>query len=262
MTEVPKYKPTDAECAALNRQAERQKDQPAAPRFRVVSDYRGIRTELDHPDMGVAHSLLKEALGTGDDDFCRGLLAQLPGFENDGDSGSETELNFLISIIKNGKPKDELHAMLLAQMAVVHMVQMKMAQNFVRIQKQLLRIDRGWDDRHPDVIRERPSDIKSLSLLLDSTERGYNRLTRTFCMQMDASEHYRRSGEPSMTVQQLTVGSGGQAIVGNITHGTPQTAPNNAAAGPRALTDQQQSAMPSIGESTRVAVPVRRRKKQ
>jgi hypothetical protein len=42
MTEDPKYEPTDAECAALNKQAQQQKKQPVAPRLSVVDDYRGL----------------------------------------------------------------------------------------------------------------------------------------------------------------------------------------------------------------------------
>jgi hypothetical protein len=261
ITEVPKYEPNDAERATLNRQAQKQKEQPPAPRFNVVEDYRGIRVEQDHPDSVVARLLLKDALGTADDDFCRGLLAQLGVFDNGDSALAETELNFLLSVIKNGKPKDELHAMLLALMGVTFQVPMRTARNFGRIERDLSSI--GKDVKDPFVIRELNSLTKNLSLLLDSTERSFNRCARTYAILLEASDRHRRSGEPSMTVQQLTVAEGGQAIVANnITHATPQTAPNNPAAAPRALTDQQHSAMPIIAEPERVPVPVRRRKRQ
>jgi hypothetical protein len=260
INEVPKYEPTDAERAALDRQAQRQKEQPPAPRFNVVGDYRGVRIEQDHPDMVVAHSLLKDALGTADDDFCRGLLAQLCDFLGLEDSAwVETEFNFLLSVIKNGKPKDELHAMLLAQMGVASLVQMRTAQNFRRIQADSLRIARDFPGKDPFVIRELASFTKNLSLLLDIAERSFNQFARTYCKQLEASERYRRSGEPSTTVH---VAPGGQAIVGNVTQATPLTAPNNPTAAPRALTDQQHLAMPIIGEPDRVAIPLRRREKQ
>jgi hypothetical protein len=260
MTELREYKPTEAERAALDKQAQRQKEQPVAPRLKVVVDYRGQRVVHDHPDGVVADLLLKEGIGTADDDFYQGLLAQLGVFEDDGDL-LETELNFVLSTIINGKPKDQLETMLLTGMGEGFVVQMKMMQNFSRIQKQFLRIESDLTEKNPHLIREIPSLIKSLALLMDSTERSINRFARTFCMQLEALDRHRRSGEPSMTVQQLTVSQGGQAIVGNITHATPQTAPNNPTARPRALTDQQQSAMPIIGESDRVAEPLRRRQK-
>jgi hypothetical protein len=264
LTEVPKYEPNDAERAALDRQAQRQKEQPPAPRFNVVGDYRGVRVEQDHPDPGVAFSLLKDAVGTADDDFCRGLLAQLYGFVGLEDSAwVETDLNFLLSVIKGGKSKDVLHAMLLFQMGVTFLVQMRTAQNFGRIQADSLRIARDLPEKDPFVIRELTSFTKNLSLLLDSNERSFNRFARTYALLLETSDRHQRSGEPSMTVQQLTVAQGGQAIVANnITNATPQTAPNNQAAGPRALTDQQHSAMPIISEPDRVEVPLRRQTKQ
>jgi hypothetical protein len=265
MTEVPnsepKYEPTDAERTVLNRQAQRQKEQPIAPRFKLVADDRGFRIELDHPDSVVAHSLVKEAFATADDDFYWGLLGQLCGLANiDGsyDQISESDLNFLASIIINGMPKDGLHSLLLFHMAAGSMVQAQMLQNFSRIQKRISCIDRDLCDISPFLIEKTTALIKELSQLQHSTERSINRFARTFCMQLDTSERYRRSGEPSTTVH---VAPGGQAIVGNVTHATPQTSPTNAAAAPRALTDQQHSAMPIIGEPDRVPVPVRRRKK-
>jgi hypothetical protein len=266
MTEVfqseLKYQPTDAERAALDRQAQRRKEQPVAPRLKVVADYRGVRVVYDHPDEVVAHSLLKDSLGTVDDDFCLGLLDQLYEFVGLEDSARcETELNFLLSMIINEKPKDQLETMLLFQMGVTSLVQMRTAQNFRRIQADSLRIMRDLPEKNPFVIRELVSLTKNLSLLQDSNERSFNRFARTNCMQLETLGRHRRNGEPSMTVRQLTVAQGGRAILGNFTHATPQTAPNNQAAGPRALTDQQHSAMPIIGEPDRVAVPVRRWKK-
>lgn len=259
MTEVSKYEPTDRESVALNKQAQRQTEQPPAPRFSVVEDYRGIRVEQDHPDSVVAHSLLKDALGTVDDDFCRGLLAQLSAFDSLGDAAAvETELNFLLSVIKSGKPKDELDTMLLALMGKTFQVPMRIAQNFACIQRDVLNMRRDLTEKDPFVLREIAAIIKNLSLLQESTERSFNRCARTYAILLEALDRHRRSGEPSTTVQQLTVAQGGQAIVGNVTHAAPQMAPNNPTSSPRALTDQQDSAMPIIGEPDRVAVPLRR----
>ena len=263
MTKVQKYRPTKAERAALNRQAQRQKDAPAAPRFRVIADNRGIRTGLDHPDPDVAHSLLKEALGTVDDDFCRGLLDQLSGLISiDGSDSDETDFNFLLSFVKDGRPRDGLHASHLAQMAACNMGSMKLMEKFFRIARQLECAEKDLANKDPWTIAQKASLVKNLSLLLDSLERAANRFARTFCMQLDALDRYRRNEAASMTVQQLNVGPGGRAIVGNITHSAPQTAPNNTTGGPPALTDQQQSALPMIGEPDRVAVPLRRGKKR
>jgi hypothetical protein len=81
-----KYEPTDYERAVLVKQARRLKDQVRAPRMKFVVDQRGGRLEYDHPDQDIAFALLKEAFGTADDEFPRGLLhylcAVLPIDEN------------------------------------------------------------------------------------------------------------------------------------------------------------------------------------
>ena len=53
----------------------------------------------------------------------------------------------------------------------------------------------------------------------DSAERTFNKLTRTFAAQVEALKRYRTGGEQKVTVEHVTVNSGGQAIVGNVTHG-------------------------------------------
>ena len=246
----------------LDRQAQRQKEQSVAPHFNVVEDYRGSRIEQDHPDFVVAHSLLKEELGTADEDFCRGLLAQLSEFDAYGDASVvETEFNFLLSVIKSRKPKDELEAMLLALIGKSFHLPMRITENFASNQRDVMKMRRDMAEKDPSVLREIAAIIKTLPQLQESSERSFNRCTRTFAILLETLYRLRWSSEPSMTVQQLTVAQGGQAIVGNVTHATPHTAPNNPTAGPRVLTDQQHSAMPIIGKSDRVKVPARRRRK-
>jgi hypothetical protein len=55
----------------------------------------------------------------------------------------------------------------------------------------------------------------------DSAERALNKLARTFTIQMEALKRYRSGGEPQVTVQNVSVSEGGQAIVGNVTQATP-----------------------------------------
>jgi hypothetical protein len=43
------------------------------------------------------------------------------------------------------------------------------------------------------------------------------RLARTFPVQIEALNRYRSHGEPAITVQNVSVGDGGKAIVGNVT---------------------------------------------
>jgi hypothetical protein len=48
-------------------------------------------------------------------------------------------------------------------------------------------------------------------------ERGLNKLTRTFAIQVEALKNHRSKGEQRMTVQHVHVADGGRAIVGNVT---------------------------------------------
>ena len=45
--------------------------------MKFVEDYGGGRLEFDHPDQFIASALLREAFGTADDQFARGLLHYL-----------------------------------------------------------------------------------------------------------------------------------------------------------------------------------------
>ena len=53
--------------------------------------------------------------------------------------------------------------------------------------------------------------------VLDSAARALGRLARTFATQTEALNRHRSHGEPAITVQNVSVGDGGKAIVGNVT---------------------------------------------
>jgi hypothetical protein len=118
-----KYEPNDYERAVLAKQAQRVKDQVRVPRIRLVEDQRGGRWEFDHPDQAIAFALLKEAFGTADDQFANGLLhylcAVLPIDENSQlEFPRAADLNRAVSVIAAGKPVDEFHAEIFADLAV------------------------------------------------------------------------------------------------------------------------------------------------
>ncbi len=53
----------------------------------------------------------------------------------------------------------------------------------------------------------------------DSAERAFNKLARTFAVQVEALKRYRTGGEQKVTVQHVTVNEGGRAIVGSVSPG-------------------------------------------
>jgi hypothetical protein len=159
----------------------------AAPRVKVLEG-RGIA--LDHPDLEAGEALLMAALGTADRDFAGGILLQLGDAASYGGKVDEAALNFMLSVVKGVKPRDEVETMLAAQMASVHVATMTSARQLARA---------------------------TMLVQQDCAERAINKLARTFAAQTEALKRYRSGGEPNVTVRQLSVSDGGQAIVGNVT---------------------------------------------
>jgi hypothetical protein len=83
----------------------------------------------------------------------------------------------------------------------------------------------------------------------DSAERAFNKLTRTFAMQMEALKRYRSGAEQKVTLQHVSVAEGGQAIVGNVTQTPRENRQEKPAAAPPALTDTNVVPMPIMGKS-------------
>jgi hypothetical protein len=61
---------------------------------------------------------------------------------------------------------------------------------------------------------------------------------------MEVLKRYRTGGEQKVTVQRVTVSDGGQAIVGNLTHGSREAAANGSAASQPLLADAKTAPMP------------------
>jgi hypothetical protein len=66
----------------------------------------------------------------------------------------------------------------------------------------------------------------------DSAQNAFNKLARTFATQVSPLKDYRSKGEQKMTVQDVHVAEGGQAIVGNVStpalgEGWPKKQENN-----------------------------------
>ena len=188
------YKRTPQEVAGV----EEPRDERAqrGPRLKVSRSENVLKIGPDHPDEARGNVLLMEALAAIDPDFVTGLVSQLA--RAGGGEVDEQRLNFMLSVVKSIKPRDQVEAMLAAQMAAVHTATMRFSRNL--------------------------AEAEYLDLQ-DSAERTFNKLTRTFVIQMDALKRYRTGGEQAITVQHVNVSEGGQAIVGNVTQGKRDAAP-------------------------------------
>ncbi|WP_444842160.1 hypothetical protein [Bradyrhizobium sp.] len=158
----------------------------AAPRIKLMPH--GF--SIDHPDPELGEQLMAKALGVADRDAMDGILRQLVRASISGGSVDEVNLSFMIAMVKSIRPRDSVEAMLVAQMVSVHVMAMRCAQHLATA-----------------------NDIAQH----DGAARALGRLARTFPAQIEALARHRAHGEPAITVQNVSVGDGGKAIVGNVT---------------------------------------------
>jgi hypothetical protein len=231
--EKPRYQRTPREIDAASKFQKSQAER--TPGLKVTKGEDQTALVSDHPDNPTGLILLMEALGTKDLDFFNALLGQLANVGSKGRDFDEEGINFMLSVVKGIQPRDQVEAMLAAQMAAVHAAAMTFARRLA----------------HVDNIPQQ-----------DSAERAFNKLTRTFTTQMEALKRYRTGGEQKVTVQHVTVGDGGQAIVGNVTQGRNEAAPDKAVAPPLALTDAKTTPMPIVENKRQVPISVPRASKK
>ena len=219
MTKKPDGKLSERELTPHNKGADR------VARLKVFKDGDVSKLRLEGPDE--AH--LMDAVGSKDRDFINGLVSQLGTAGSQDREPDERTINFMLSVVKGIEPRDQLEAMLGTQMAAVHVATMDTAARLAQAENILER---------------------------DSAERAFNKLTRTFVAQIEALKCYRTGGEQNVTV---SVSEGGQAIVGNVTQASRQTAPDKAATSPPALNDARVVPMPILQEPECAQVRQRRK---
>jgi hypothetical protein len=187
-SEKPPYQPKKREIASIKAALAAKESQAPSLKLKTKGDSKGNQAQftVDHPHELVGTIDLMRAVGTTDENFFGGLLRQLI---NASGKTSEADANFLLSVIKGVEPRDQIEAMLAAQMGAVHVASIAMAGQLAQ--------------------------AKTL-LHQETAERGLSKLTRTFAGQVEALKSYRSKGEQRMVVQHVNVADGGQAIVGNV----------------------------------------------
>lgn len=171
---------------------------------------------------------LMTALGITNRDFVKGLFGQLLRASERGPNQIDGDEVFCtIAVVKAIKPVDELDAMQVVQMAAVHAAAMRAS---------------GEAARAEDLPHQ------------ESATRALIQLARTYSAQLEARKRYR-SGEQTVTVQNVSVTEGGQAIVGNVTQGTPTTPPQDRKKAAPASSDAGQPEIEVIGHSEPAPVP-------
>jgi hypothetical protein len=183
------YEPKPQELALVKAYVAAREAKPQRPPIVVGKSGNKVTLQPDFPDLAVAHVLLAKAMGTTDGAFLNELLAQVANASGKGPVPNAEALNFMLAVIEGVGPRDQLEAMLAAQMAAVHTATMTFARRL----------------NHVDNIPQQDSAVGAL-----------NKLARTFAVQMETLKRYRTGGEQRVTVQHVTVNDGGQAIVGAV----------------------------------------------
>jgi hypothetical protein len=127
---IKPYEPTPHERAVAK--AYLEKSRPS-PRMKVSVKGDAATISPDHPDASIGHLLLMEALGTTEPDFLDGLPGQLANVGTQGRVVDERGVNFVLSMVKGVEPKDQVEAMLAAQMAAVHNATMTFARRLAHV---------------------------------------------------------------------------------------------------------------------------------
>ena len=110
------YKPTPLEAKALA--AYKAAKEAHGPRLKVSIEGDAAKINPDHPDPAIGTLALMRAIGTADLDFFDGLTLHLVNASK-GQGSPEKTVNFMLAVIKGIEPRDQIEAMLGAQMAAV-----------------------------------------------------------------------------------------------------------------------------------------------
>ncbi len=130
--------------------------------------------------------------GAGNTAVANGLLAHLGCLGAHKKRFDEESTNFALGFLDAMQPRDAAEALLISQMAAIHMATMMLARRL----------------NHVETIPQQ-----------DAAERALNKLTRSYAVQMDTLKRYRSKGQQVVRVERVTVENGAQAVVGNVTHG-------------------------------------------
>ena len=190
-------------------------------------------------------SLMRD-FGTKDSAFLNGLIDQVANAsarssryleETELDAwgvkqfADEVGVKFMLAFVREGKPRDTIEATLLAQMATTDAMAMSFA--------------------------NRLANAKNLAER-DSAERTFNKLMRTFAIQMEALQRYRTKSQ-KIIYQHVSVSEGGQAIVGNVTRPAREGASRKRRRATSLIPDARQAPMDIISEPQGARVPLRRK---
>jgi hypothetical protein len=155
------------------------------PSLKLHEDKNGVlQIEIDGDFSRISNPATGKAVAVG-------LIGHIASIGSQSKRMDEVASNFAIGFLDAMAPKDAAEALLFTQMAAVHQATMMLARRL----------------NHVENIPQQ-----------DAAERALNKLARSYAAQMDTLKRYRSKGQ-TVRVERVTVESGGQAIVGNVSKG-------------------------------------------
>lgn len=227
----PAHEPNQKIQHTPNEQTVALHEATSTPRLKIVEENGQNYAFVDAKNA----ELFRKAVGADDNIFLDGTFNQLAEACTRDGVVDERKLNFMISIIRGIKPRDQIEAMIAAEMAMAHDTMMSFMGRL----------------RTAGSVEE-----------VDSLGNVANKLMRTFTMQMEALYRCRSGGEKKVTVQNVSVSDGGQAIVGTVTQNAPASNKTSAASSQSVVTDARTMPMPIIEQSEKpILASIKRRQR-
>ena len=168
---------------------------PAATLTEAQLDYNKRRPTFETDDAGVVQvnmpddDTLTRLMNTQTHQAASGLMGI--ALTASGRSGANYR-DMMTAMLAELKPRDPVEAMLITQMTATHVAMTSLSQKTV--------------------------DTSSGYQVREALERSMTRLSRTYIAQMDALKKYRAKVQQTVRVERVNVESGGQAIVGDVSH--------------------------------------------
>ena len=174
----------------LDRRSERR---PPTPTVHVENTDDGVaNVRIGKKSNELEFAQLTEALGIFDPTMLNGFLMQLGNAVSSGKDVDADAYSFAIGFVKSIDPRDELEAMLAAQMVAAHVCALDSSRRFLSATT--------YEGK-------------------GAAERAMNKFSRTFSAQVETLKRHRQKAQQTVRVERVTVNDGGQAIVGSVEAG-------------------------------------------
>ena len=114
-------------------------DEPSPDDVQALKAHRaaraGPRLKVSGSTVNINYQASLKAIGSTDGDFLEGFVKQLVNVGSQGSVADESGANFMLAVVKGIEPRDQIEAMLGAQMAAVHNATMTFARRLAVVQQ-------------------------------------------------------------------------------------------------------------------------------